>query len=188
MPLSMVVPKLISGQLDANGNMTATAIGNDALINASGQNTTYQLTIKDAGGGQVWNETYFFTGAAANLNVVLPSGSTIPIFIPQGIGTDTTVQVSTSGAFTMPSSWNLVIEATAGAGGITLTMPSAIGLGGRKITIVQVDTGVGGVQINPFPASGQTFSGRSGFELTNQWQTYTIASDNANWIITATFG
>lgn len=68
------VPILISGLLDTNGNMTATFAFNDTLAGPSGATTTYQLTVKDVHGGQVWNETYYLTGTAANINTILPTG------------------------------------------------------------------------------------------------------------------
>lgn len=67
-----IVPRVIYGYLDPNGNMTTTFVFNDALSASAA--TTYQLTVKDAGGGQVWNETYTLTGTAVNISLILPSG------------------------------------------------------------------------------------------------------------------
>jgi len=67
---AMVVPKLITGNLDTSGNMTATFAFNDVLTASVA--TSYQLTVKDAAGGQVWNEVYTLTGTAANLNLIPP--------------------------------------------------------------------------------------------------------------------
>jgi hypothetical protein len=53
--------------------MTATFLFSDVLSTACGASTNYQLTVKGSGGGQVWNEMYYLTGTAANLNVLLPS-------------------------------------------------------------------------------------------------------------------
>jgi hypothetical protein len=69
-----VCPVLFSGNLDSNGNMTATFLFNDVLSIAVG-NTCYQLTVKALGGGQVWNENYYLTGTAANINTFPPGGS-----------------------------------------------------------------------------------------------------------------
>ena len=68
-----VAPILFSGQLDTNGNMTSTFAFNDVLSTACGPSTNYQFTVKAPGGGQVWNEVYYLTGTAANLNSILPS-------------------------------------------------------------------------------------------------------------------
>jgi hypothetical protein len=70
-----VVPMLISGTLDASGNLSATFVFNDELQTAYGYVTDYQLTVKDNAGKQVWNETYYLTGTAANLNIIPPTGS-----------------------------------------------------------------------------------------------------------------
>jgi hypothetical protein len=78
-----VCPPLFSGYLDVSGNMTATFLFNDVLGTAYGTDTTYQLTIKDNGGRQVWNENYYLTGTAANINQVLPGSSTSgPVLYP----------------------------------------------------------------------------------------------------------
>lgn len=69
-----IAPVLFSGSLDTNGNMTSTFAFNDALTTSAGINTTYQLTIKASNGGQVWNENYYLTGTAANINTILPAG------------------------------------------------------------------------------------------------------------------
>jgi hypothetical protein len=69
-----VVPTLISGLLDGNGSMSATLYFNDELLTQLGYTSEYQLTIKAQGGAQVWNEKYFLTGTAANLNLITPTG------------------------------------------------------------------------------------------------------------------
>jgi hypothetical protein len=78
-----VCPPLFTGLLDNSGNMTATFLFNDVLGTAYGTNTTYQLTVKDLSGRQVWNENYYLTGTAANINLVAPgSGPGGAIFFP----------------------------------------------------------------------------------------------------------
>ena len=69
--VACICPPLFSGNLDSNGNLTATFLFNDALLPSL---TTYQLTIKAPGGGQVWNETYYLTGTAANITTIPPGG------------------------------------------------------------------------------------------------------------------
>lgn len=69
--LACVVPSLIQGFLDISGNMTSTFIFNDVMTPTT---STYQLTIKDNEGTQIWNEKYFLTGTAANINLIAPQG------------------------------------------------------------------------------------------------------------------
>lgn len=71
--IACVAPILFSGMLDTNGNMTATFLFNDVLSTSCGASTNYQFTVKAPGGGQVWNEMYYLTGTAANLNLIFPS-------------------------------------------------------------------------------------------------------------------
>lgn len=95
------VPRLFGGSLDSNGNMTATFNFNDVLQTSSGSSTTYQLTIKDSGQGQVWNESYYLTGTAANLNLVLPASSgSGPVFLPFSLINTATVAFSAFPTFT----------------------------------------------------------------------------------------
>src|SRR3974377_1462106 len=72
-----VAPVLITGALNAGGTLSTTLLFNDVLDTNLGFTTFYQLTVKDQGGGQVWNENYQFSGTAANLNTIPPAGSLI---------------------------------------------------------------------------------------------------------------
>jgi hypothetical protein len=71
--------------------MTATFAFNDVLSTAAGLTTCYQLTVKDVGGGQVWNECYILSGTAANINLIPPAGRSgctgIPLTVTSGTGT-----------------------------------------------------------------------------------------------------
>lgn len=69
-----ISPILFTGYLDTSGNMTATFAFNDVLTTTATSLTSYQLTIKNLGGVQVWNQFYTLTGTAAiNLNTIPPS-------------------------------------------------------------------------------------------------------------------
>lgn len=72
--IACVAPVIFIGNLDNNGNLTATFLFNDVLSTTAGDTTTYQLTVKANGGGQVWNENYYLTGTAVNLNTYPPGG------------------------------------------------------------------------------------------------------------------
>jgi hypothetical protein len=72
--VACTVPTLIGGRLDANGNLSTSFVFNDRLETVLGYKTNYQLTVKDLTGRQVWNETYYFTGTAANLTTYPPAG------------------------------------------------------------------------------------------------------------------
>lgn len=78
---------------------------------------------------------------------------------------------------------NTLIKATAGVGGITATLISAIGVAGQRIRIFKADAAVGAITVAT--SGGQTISGAASLTLTNQWQFLQVESDNANWIIIA---
>ncbi len=73
------------------------------------------------------------------------------------------------------------ILATAGAGGITLTLPTAVGIAGRPYHIKKVDSAAGTVVIAT--TSSQTIDGFATYTLLNQWQYVEVYSDGANWQI-----
>jgi hypothetical protein len=77
-----IAPPIISGYTDANGNLTTTFAFNDALSTSAGLSTYYQLSVKAQNGGQVWNEYYFLTGTAANLNIIPPAGIPVVVTTP----------------------------------------------------------------------------------------------------------
>jgi hypothetical protein len=98
---------------------------------------------------------------------------------------DSVQNLTTSQPITFLGATNTFVKATAGAGGITLTFPSAIGLSGRKITVIMIDQGAGGVTLAT--TLSQTINGSfSSYELTNQYQSVTFESDNANWFVVST--
>jgi hypothetical protein len=181
-------PMLITGLLDVNGNMTATFIFNDKLVTAAGTNTTYQLTVKDLGGRQVWNENYFLTGTAANLNTVLPgSGPPGAIYIPSAVilGADSVQSIAVTSGVGFAAALNSLIEVTSGTG-ITMTAVSAVGVSGQTLRFIKVDTATAVAVL--IGTSGQTFSGKTSLTFSNQWQAYQVESDNANWMVTASAG
>lgn len=104
--VACICPPLFSGNLDSNGNLTATFLFNDALLPSL---TTYQLTIKAPGGGQVWNETYYLTGTAANITTIPPGGG--------GTGAAGSLILQTNGV----NNSNQLLENLVQGTGITLT-------------------------------------------------------------------
>jgi len=120
-----VAPPVISGTLDANGNMTSTFAFNDVLSTTAGASTTYQLSVKARNGGQVWNETYYLTGTAANLNIIPPGGSpqvTVTATAATGSGGLVFTTAGNPGFFSMGLTGNALTwlcGVNAGSGGST---------------------------------------------------------------------
>lgn len=74
---------------------------------------------------------------------------------------------------------NDIILATAGAAGITLTLPAAVT--GKIVIVKKVDTGAGNVTLDP-PGS-VTIDGALTKVLYHQYETMTCVSDGTNWFI-----
>jgi len=136
-----IAPPLIIGNLDTNGNMTATFAFNDVLSTTAGLSTTYQLTVKDLGGGQVWNERYYLTGTAANINTIPPGGSGIIVTTPvtnivlQTNGVTNSVQnlenlVAGTGITLSNAAGATTFNAAAASGGFLQTATGAAGFFG----------------------------------------------------------
>jgi len=96
-----------------------------------------------------------------------------------GHSVDLTV-TSTSSDLPLTSAHEYV-RATAGAGGVSITLPTAVGITGRLYHIKRVDAGAGNVTIAT--TSGQTIDGASSKTLTKQWQWVSPISDGSNWQI-----
>jgi hypothetical protein len=74
-----------------------------------------------------------------------------------------------------------VIKADATAGTVTVSLPSAAP-NPVAYTIIKSDVSANPVTLAPFGA--QTINGAATRDLTAQWETVTVRSDGANWIIT----
>lgn len=99
-----------------------------------------------------------------------------------GAGTTVTT-ITISGGVSISSSGNILVLATGGAAGITLTLPTAVGAAGQSACLKKTDSGVGTVTIAT--TGGQTIDGSSNYFLTNQYQYVTVESDGSNWYIVA---
>lgn len=89
----------------------------------------------------------------------------------------TTVRVSAIS--TSLSETDAILLATGGSGGITVTLPTAVGKAGRKFTIKKVDAGAGNISI--VTTSAQTIDGQSNWLLVDQFQFLEAVSDGAAW-------
>jgi hypothetical protein len=74
-----------------------------------------------------------------------------------------------------------MLECTAGAGGFTLTLPTAVGRGEKIFEFKRIDAGIGNVTMDG--AGSETIDGTTTYVLTKQWQLLIIYADGANWKI-----
>jgi len=182
---SQIAPRIVQFTLTSAGAIPAnTQIWCNDEVSPSG--TFYALTIMEQGGGVVYGPEYFTIAGSSpiDLTQLVPTGT------GGGGGGSSSVNFADSVQFLSANqtvgflgAFNTLVEGTSGAGGITLTAISAVGVSGQKMRFVKVDTGAGAMTINT--TGGQTISGRSNYALTNQWQYMQMESDNTNWIIVA---
>ena len=126
--------------------------------------------------------------ASANLIAQTgPPGPAGPVGPPGVAGTsggaDLVQSIDASSSISFGESVRTLIKATAGAGGINLTLPTSVGISGQIVKVVMVDTGAGGVTLHT--SAAQTINGAASYQLVNQWQYVEVTSDDENWIITA---
>ena len=122
----------------------------------------------------------------ATLYVTTPESPNGWVAIAATIGgvSDSVQSVSTTGSVGFAGGVNSFIKATSGAGGITLTLLSAVGVSGRSLTIKKIDSGVGAVTIAT--SSSQNIDGSTAsYVLPSQWQYIKLESDGSNWFIVA---
>ena len=84
--------------------------------------------------------------------------------------------VDKAASYTLVASTNDVVDFTAVA---TATLPTAVGITGKKFTIINSSTAI----ITVSTTSSQTINGVVGSSLNSQYETLIVQSDGANWYI-----
>jgi hypothetical protein len=94
---------------------------------------------------------------------------------------DLTVAAKTA-AYTMTASDEFVhVDATSGA--VTISLPTAVGITGRRYTVKKVDSSSNKVTIDA--SSTETIDGALTKDLSSRYQTIDIVSNGSNWLTTA---
>ena len=73
----------------------------------------------------------------------------------------------------------ILCDATSGA--MTINLPTAVGISGKKYNIKKIDSSANNVTIDP--NGTETIDGASTLAISGQYDSYTVQSDNANWWI-----
>jgi hypothetical protein len=71
-------------------------------------------------------------------------------------------------------------KVTSGSGGVTRTLPTAVGKSGKEVCLVKVDAGAGALTIEGY--ASETINGSANISLGSQWDRAVLISDGANWI------
>lgn len=78
----------------------------------------------------------------------------------------------------------VLVDATGGAS--VATLPSAVGIPGRRFTVVKVDASANAVSVAG--AGGETINGAATSPLSSQWDGVTVESNGSNWIASMAAG
>jgi hypothetical protein len=131
------------------------------------------------------------TTANTALNALLPSQSGVTSgWVLQTNGTSTSWTATASGAtssytgVTTSTALNAthdVVGVDATSGSNTITLPTAVGISGKRYTIKKIDSTANTVTIAT--TSSQTIDGATSLVIDTQYASYMLISTNANWYI-----
>jgi hypothetical protein len=90
--------------------------------------------------------------------------------------------VSKSATFTVDEAANngTVYKVDATAGAVTVNLPAAAGVTGKKIVVIKTDASGNAVTLDGNAA--ETINGAATLALASQWSKATIISDGSNWL------
>lgn len=83
-----------------------------------------------------------------------------------------------------PTSANPIAAIDTSAGAVTYTLPSAVGHAGARRIVKKITGDANAVTVAT--TSSQTIDGATTYSLTAQWESITVQSNGANWLIVAT--
>lgn len=118
--------------------------------------------------------------------IVLESGVKMEVLSMRGVisgGTSINGQVVINNANSPYSitSTDCFIDVDASVSPVTALLPTAINAGGKYYVITKVDNTYNNVVV--IPVSPQTINGNTSIEISNQYTSLSIHSNNSNWVI-----
>ncbi len=132
-----------------------------------------------ANGGWCLNANQTFMGANSRL---LNLGTNEVLWRPYGIQIGQQVTTLT-GTNTVSKGLLGIVKLDASAGSRTIQLPTASNIPGGSFTFVRVDDRLENT-LTLKGYAGETINGSGTYALTSQWDTVTLASDGANWMVT----
>jgi hypothetical protein len=178
------VPNVVQDLLNlvaGSGTSLSADSNGDVIISSTGSSPS--ILLKTNGTANVV-QTLLNLVAGSNITLSSDSGGDVTISSSgSGLSPDYVQNISTSVALGFGGATNAMVKASAGGSGISPTLPNATTCTGQKVTVIQIDSGIGGVNITAI--LGQTigcFSATT-YMLTNQEQCVVLESDGFNWMI-----
>ena len=90
-----------------------------------------------------------------------------------------TVSNKTANYTATSSDGTLSVDAT--SAGVTITLPTAVGISGKMYVIKKIDSSANSVTVAT--TSTQTIDGSTTYTMGYRWQSITVQSDGSNWLI-----
>jgi hypothetical protein len=180
---NVIANQVTTGQANGSGAVSMSLYGNYQL---TAPLSYYEIAVygADSNGNasnaaNSYGNYQFLVGGSFDLSSLVPIDS--PSSGGGGGGGSLVLTVFAENANFPASLTSSLYLVTTGAGVITATLPTAVGISGQAIIIKKIDSGAGSVTIAT--TSAQTMDGLSTYQLTNQYQYVEVVSDGSNWVI-----
>lgn len=157
---------------------------NNAMVGIGGNGDILTSATADSLSLRATNAMHFAT-SGDNLRATITSDGDINIGASGSPGSKLTVQgpiattyAAKTAAYTITAT-DSIINCNSTSAAFAVTLPTAVGCPGRVYTIKKTDASANAVTVDT--TSSQTIDGASTKVLSNQYDTITVYSDNANW-------
>lgn len=181
-----------AGVVQTGGSRFAVSAGNVTIAAADGTNPRFDLIVADGAGAK---QRRGGTAAASPVFPTLTAGDVVvaAVYVPASdtaiaanqitdkrvvIRDDAPGPIAVAGSTTLTDRHaTVVVNALAGA--VTITLPTAVGIPGRRYTVKKIDVSLNAVTIDA--AGSETIDDAPTFVLTEQYQSVALESDNVEW-------
>lgn len=158
--------------------------GSNVIIDTQANLVKYGLRDLRIGSGK----KYFFETTGSNSYIGRNSSTgdteigTATGILARNDGSPTLVTkyVAKSAAYTI-TDFDFTVNTDASGAARTITLPTAVGRGGRMFVVRKSDASANAVTVAT--TSSQTINGAATYSLTAQYQTVQVESDGANWMV-----
>jgi len=148
------------------------------LVNASNGNSAFVVGARN--GSSVLTEQLTMLG---NGNVGI--GTTSPNSTLHNAGSFAVAFAAKTANYTVTAT-DCVLTSDATAGTVTFTLPTAVGIAGRRYTFKRIDASANSTVIDG--AGSETIDGATTKTLGAQWSAITVISNGVNWLVESQLG
>ncbi|TXG77622.1 hypothetical protein E6Q11_02515 [Candidatus Dojkabacteria bacterium] len=155
-------------------------IGSATSKTISTAGTGCQLIADDTPAPDAWSVLDYGTAADDSITTIkIRDGAVTRPKLASGAVAPVTNSTKTTTATAATTDDSLLLDTTSGA--FTVTLYTAVGNAGRRLTLTKIDSATTAATIDA--SSTQTINGALTFKLATQFESVTIESDGANWVV-----